>query len=388
MKKNINNKIWIYSSFFILSILIGIIVLDLRPDLMMRDGTRYNQIAQGLVNNHEYIAVYGHITYPGYPFFLAIIYKIFGYNIFAVFFIQSILLGLIASLVFYIARRFLHLNYLFSYLAGLLITLWPYLILYSVLIMTEVLFIVLLLLFIIRYLIFKESPNVKNAVIMAIILTIAVLIRPIPLLLLPWIIILSSLIKWKYKDFYFDKNIFKKYIIAFLFFIFLLSPWIAFSSYKIDRFVPVGSNIYAILNKVNKSYLYERQVFETKGYEEDTEITLQKIVLVKLKNSYRFWKSGIEGYHAEAVIEKYSATKYLIFIYRVFYFLIIGLGFLSLFFLKKNKNILNLWIILLYFWAFHTAMHTHPRFTLPIIPIIIMFAVFSLSEIKNLILKK
>lgn len=383
-----NKKIWIYSSFFILSIIIGLIVIQLRPNFGMGDGARYDKIAQSLADDYEYITVYGHITYPGYPFFLAIIYKIFGHNIFTVFYIQFILLGLIASLVFYIANRFLHLNYLFSYLAGLLIILWPYLILYSALIMTEILFIALLLLFIIRYLIFKESPNVKNAILMSVILTIATLVRPIPLLLLPWIIILSLLIKWKYKNFKFNKNIFKKYIIALLLFIFLLSPWIAFSSYKLERFVPVGSNVYAILNKVNKSYLYERQVFETKGYEENAKVTLPKILLVKLKNTYRFWKSGVEGYQAEAVIEKYSATKYLIFLYRAFYFLIIGLGFLSLFFLKKNKNILNLWLILLYFWAFHTAMHTHPRFTLPIIPIIIMFAMFSLSEIKILILKK
>jgi hypothetical protein len=98
------------------------------------------------------LVIDGAVLPPGYPYFLAAVYSLFGHSYTAVYFIQFVLIGLCGALTFYIARTFLNIPYPLSLAVGLMVLLWPYMVLHATLLLSEVLAITLLLVSIIALL--------------------------------------------------------------------------------------------------------------------------------------------------------------------------------------------------------------------------------------------
>lgn len=84
------------------------------------------------------------VVAPGYPFFLAFIYTIFGHNYTIVRIIQFLILGLISLIIYFIAKEQLKLAFPASLSSSLIIVFWPYLVLYATLLLTEILLILAL----------------------------------------------------------------------------------------------------------------------------------------------------------------------------------------------------------------------------------------------------
>ena len=177
-------------------------------------------------------------------------------------------------------------------------------------------------------------------------------------------------------------------LISLFFFFSLVAPWIIYQSARKGEVVPVTGSATGILHIHWREMGYEWGAFKTPGYEPGAEITLKKVLLVRLKNIYRFWSSGASGVQADLLTEKYPPARYLIGIYRVFYYIIIALAFASWLFIKKERNIILIWLIISYFWLFHIALHTSPRFTLPVMPLTLLLAVFSAYKFKNILKTK
>lgn len=143
------------------------------------DGRTYDQIGWAIAQNTAQLfngTMIPSAYDPGYSLFLALIYKIFGHNLYAVTFIQSAINGLVPVVTFYIGKT------LFSrqvgILASLLLAFDQASIMHSIVLGTEALFTVLLtssFLFLIRT--FKEPQKKMNSLLTGIFLGLSIITR-------------------------------------------------------------------------------------------------------------------------------------------------------------------------------------------------------------------
>ncbi|HBT27655.1 MAG: Oligosaccharyl transferase STT3 subunit [Candidatus Falkowbacteria bacterium GW2011_GWC2_38_22] len=353
------------------------------------DAYEYDKTAILLATHGEIDMSFQYIRAPGYSFFLAAIWKLFGHNYVIIYWLQFFLLGLTGIIAFFICKKHLNQNNIISFLSALTIIFWPYFILHAKLLLVETLYSFLLLLFTYQLLEYVKNPKIQNAFLAGLFIGLATLTRPVPLLLPFWLaiaIFLYYLIKNKFDKQ--QKYIISKKIIFSMFlsvFIFLstLAPWIIFASYKSGKFVPVASTFSDVYKGSNKSFTNEWNYYKTPGYEPGTEVTLKKIATIKIKNIFRFWKSGANGYQAEALVKRFPITKYAIIMYEIIFYIILFLALLAVFFTFKEINIFLLWAIVSYNWLFHATLHTQPRYNLPTIPIVIILAFFTFNKILS-----
>jgi 4-amino-4-deoxy-L-arabinose transferase-like glycosyltransferase len=117
-------------------------VIGLRSPGIASDAYGYDQYAQHLVSGHGYTmggVPFDPLREPGYPFFVAIIYVLFGIgNYQSVYVIQTLLLGFLGLLVYWIFVRHGQRN--LGYIAGFTTGLLPAYGLYSHTLGTELLF--------------------------------------------------------------------------------------------------------------------------------------------------------------------------------------------------------------------------------------------------------
>ncbi|MFH1820679.1 MAG: glycosyltransferase family 39 protein [Candidatus Nealsonbacteria bacterium] len=331
------------------------------------DSFYYNEAVLSFIKNGEFfsnsiVARSG----PGYPFFLTVIYKVFGLeNYAAVRIFQILLLAGIGVLVFLIARNFLNLSPLFAFLSSLTLIFWPYLIVWSSLVLTEILFIFLLTLSILFILRFQKNQGFRNSLLSGLTLGLATLIRPEIIFLPIWLFFLWFIFKRQRQDF---KISLKKVVLVIMIFSLVLSPWLIKNAVLFKNPLPV--------------YSFLRWTDESEGEKENLSSYLQGKIVEKpvliAKNMIYFWNPGTQGLRAEALIERYPSAEFLFLFYKILFFIILGTAFTSLFFIKK-KRLLLFWAIISYYWLVHGLIFPSPRHTLPIIPLVILLAWMSLE---------
>lgn len=345
------------------------------------DAKRYDDLAMSILNENEYPMTHGVVTAPGYPIFLASIYKVFGYTYSAVYMIQSILLGLLAFSVFNILKTYLRLNLFFSFLVIPVIIAWPYFVLYENYLLTELLYTFLLILFVLWFLKASHNHSYGSSAISGLILGLAAHVRPIPLFLPLWIggiIILFLLIK---KNLTYVKKIIPFLLLATFIFYLSVTPWTLLATKKAGSFTPIAGTLPGAIKKSSITFGHEWKIYKTPGYEPGSEFSVKKLLMAKAKNIFRFWRSGASGVQAENLMQKIPATKYLLLLYRLIFYCIIGLFFYSLMFIKKEKAVFLMWLVIVYVWALHSSLFPYPRHALTIMPLVIGLAIYSFSQI-------
>lgn len=383
------NNFYILIILILISLLVGIISILILPNLNPGDSQEYISFANDFIKNKVYRLSDGYLLAPGYPFFLILNFLIFGNNFNLIYLIQFIFLGIIGFTIYLISNKYLALNKKISFATSLLTILWPYFILYSKILLTENLFTFFLTLSILFLLNSIATKNKKTAILSGIFMGIATLIRPVIILLPFWIVFFisiqyfSKIRKLINKPFpIFKEGFFKLTVIGLLFFLFTISPWIIYASIKMGHLTPISSHGGKMLSGTNTSYTYEYANYQTPGYEPWQEVKLSKILLSKTKNIYRFWKSGASGAETKNLANSYPFLKYFLLLYRIIYYTIIILMFYSLTFIKKNHIISIIWIIIFYFWFFHSVVfQPYPRYTLPIIPLVLILSLYSIHKI-------
>lgn len=307
---------------------------------------------------------------PGYSIFLAFIYYIFGHNYTVVRIVQFFILSLIGIIVFSISKNHLKLSPIFAFFSSLIVVIWPYFILYSTLVLTEILFTFFLLLSVLFFLKFQEKPSKNNAIALGMLFGVSVLTRHVVLLLPFW----AMFFLFALAGFRANKSYFLKIVLVLSIFILMLAPWTVRNYIRFDRFIPATALITPVLEKSYVTLNYtEGSVALKPG-----EANLKTIILSRLQNIALFWNPGAEGEHARTMVAKYPFAKYLFSGYKIAFFIILGLAFFSLKFIKKKK-VLLLWSIIFYFWAIHTLLFPYPRYTLPIIPLVILLCFYSIN---------
>ncbi|MFH1225823.1 MAG: glycosyltransferase family 39 protein [bacterium] len=174
----------------------------LRP---FTDSRAYDQIAMNLLAGQGYLQVADHnpqtdlgiITVgPGYQFFLAGVYVIFGHHWSVVWVIQALLHILSGWAIFLTARRlFSQSGEKIGLIAAILFLFQIDLIEGTGMLLTEPLFIFLSILTVYLAIKFFQSPNGKNMIFLGLVSGLAILTRPTILFLLPAIVLF--LIFWR-----------------------------------------------------------------------------------------------------------------------------------------------------------------------------------------------
>jgi hypothetical protein len=356
---------------FILSITVGFIYLESGYIFPAESGDsiHYNNAALNFIKTGEFfsnniVARSG----PGYPFFLSIIYKIFGENNFnAVRILQIFLLAGTGILIFLIARKFLNLTPVFAFFSSLTLVFWPYFIVWSSLILTEILFIFFLTLAVFFALKFKNKKLFKDSLFSVLTLGIATLIRPEIIFLPFWLLFLWFIFKQRRQNL---KINFKRTILALIILILIISPWLIKNIVLFQNPLPVYDSL-KWGEELNK---------ENAGIFSHLKNTAVKEPISIVKNIIYFWNPGTQGLRAESLSEKYNFIEPLFLIYKIIFFIILAAAFASPFLVKK-QGLFLFWAIILYYWAIHGLIFPSPRHTLPIIPLIILLAWMSIAAL-------
>jgi len=383
-----NRKLFYILIIFITFFLVSFLAITFKPNFPIGDGAIYNKIAKEITDNHTFPIIEGQIHKPGYPFLLASVYFLFGeHNYTALFIIQFLMLLGTSLIILKIGKKHFKFTYFQATLPAILILIWPYFILYATLLLTEVLYTFLLMVSFYFFLETLKKINKKNIFSLSFFLALTTLVRPIPMLLPFWLIPIIFLVVYFKKNYSIKKFLINSVLISIIFFM-LLSPWIIYASKKTGKFTPIASNGAVAFNIANKNFSKEYKIYKTPGYEKGGAWTWEKFIKSKLRNVYRFWKSGAEGYHVDSLVKKFPPAKYLILLYRIGFYIIVALGLSSVYFINKKKEIFLLWLIISYIWAVHIALFPYPRLTLPIIPIMFVLALYSAIQYWNIYQKK
>lgn len=376
------NKNFIITAILIigLSISIGIAWTIFIPDFGIKgDIITYDKTAWNLSQGRGFtIDNLPEIEAPGYIFFLSGIYRLFGKNYELVKLLQFLFLGIIGVFVFAIAKKFLKLNYHIALLTALTVICWPYLMLYAGLVHNEILFMLFLIPAAYLFLLSQKKPKWQNVIMLGILLGLAALTRFVGLLL-PFWIAASLFLFFKFRK----RNALKALAVVVAFYVVLI-PWSIRNYQQFGSFTPTHSENFRLFDRAFVRLDYTIGAVSLKPGEADFKV----LAISRLKNAYLFWNPGTQGTRAQILIEKYNWANYLFLIYKIIFFTILALALFSLKFIRKNKSVAVLWVIVFHFWALHTALYPYPRYTMPIIPFVIILAYFSINYLSSSDMRK
>jgi len=351
---------------------------------------------------------------PLYPFFLSIIYFLFGHTHFVVRITQAILGSLTCIILYYVAKEVF--DERIAKISSLLLAIYPILIVYCGLLLTETLFTFLLATSILLLIKGIVTTKTKYFIGSSIFLGFGTLTRPVTLLF-PFVILTSLVIA--------KRKLILNWIAFFLIFLITLLPWIFRNYYLFGMYnicsIGTGFGLF-ITGHMAKGYTFEEsfqkyielakkfpepEIFILKKYpdvERERIAQLEGIRLIKenLKNYFiivmkrlpRFWwtsHSSIFG--VDKSIVKYLEEKdYLHLSVRLgllclqgIFLLLASIGIvLSL--KSRKKNALILILTLIYFTG-HIAFDPCPRYHLPAMPYIFVFVSVAVNDIFERIWK-
>jgi len=373
-----NKKDWILIIFiFIITLTLGSLCLKFIPSFpIISDAKVYDDIALNLIEKRGFTLEGKPVAEaPGYPFFLAFVYFLFGYNYQIVRIIQFLLLAGMGVIAYFITRKFLNFSRILAFLTSLTIIIWPYFVLYSILILTEILFIFFLLVSVYLFLEFSTTPSFKNAFLTGFFFGLANLFRPVILLLPFWMVFFLLIFGKKWGENFSLSKIFLFLVI----FLLILTPWTIRNYFQFHKFIPISSGL---SSAISKAYIHLDYTLGSPALEPG-KANFKILITARFKNIYLFWNPGAEGERAQTLIKIYPWVKYLILIYKILFFTLITLVFFSLRFFIKRREIFLLWITILYFWIFHIILFPYPRYTLPIIPLVILLAFYTINYLSS-----
>lgn len=361
---------------FVFTLTVGGSFLNLVPTFPIEgDSEIYDKIALNLTQNKGFVLGGKPIVQaPGYPFFLALVYYFFGQNYQIVRILQFFLLASIGIVIYLIALNFLKLPLIFAILVSLMVVIWPYFILYSTLLLTEILFIFFFLLSIFTLLNFQKNPSLKNTFLLGFFFGLASLVRPI-VLMLPFLIFFFFLGLEKKRR---EKSYFLKLFLFLMVFVLLLTPWTIRNYFQFHKIILVSYDLAPIFSRAFKVLDYTQGSRALRPGETD----FKTLITAKLKNIYLFWNPGAEGERAKSLLEKFSWLKNFFLLYKIIFFIIVALAFFSLKFIKRGEIFL-FWMVIFYFWTIHIIFYPYPRYTLPIIPLVILLAFYTINYLSS-----
>lgn len=381
--------------YFIVGCLIGLAVL-LRLVYVFQlgepsfpDARKYDQFALSLISSNSYnqkIAVM-----PGYSFFLAGIYSMFGHSFKIVRIIQALMGGGICWLIYVLAKRVYDKR--IGLVALCISVIYPTLIFYSGEIVTEYLFTFLMVLFIYSFLKFIKDFSIKWTIMCGMVLGLSLLTRPVlvffPAIIVFWVLSIRKLglLETTYK-----------LSIMFLLTSLLLTPWVIRNYRIFNAFVPFntsgghdfyvsnypkGDGTASILNEdvikfiqeTNDAYpdeIERNRYYYKKAIENirNDPVSFIKLIAKKLG---RFWALYPHTSKRDIIVSLLSfGVMVPFFIYGMIYSI----------FMKRESLIF--FVIILYNTLFYSILfYGSTRFRFPLEPYIIIYGALGLVHLVD-----
>lgn len=392
--------------FYLLLLLIFVAALMLRmlylpqiaKELPISDEVGYDEAAMNLVSGKGY-GMFGYRSYqpPLYPSFLAVVYKLFGHDYVMVKVIQMFLGSFGCILIYAIAR--LVFNEKIGLISAFIYAAHDGLIFLSGHLLTENLFILLNLLFILLLLRFSKSESVFVLILSGISIGLCALTRTNVLVSVPficlWFLIASK--RWFFYS-----------LVLILFIGLTISPWTIRNYLIHHRFVLIasytGESFYRFNypNGMNVELERERMRFRELGLKEG------EMNAYYFKRVFEYIRDNPKSYFFEFFIKKLNWNlKSFFFSNHIWfpcsrpgvnipYIPLISWRVLSLFSFMGILLSFRFWkkASLIYFYLFPqvvlilTLFFAWTRFRLPLVPFFIIFAAFAIYSIFDKDLKQ
>lgn len=385
------------------------------------DEQHYISIGVNLVETGTYAVHPGKPTSirpPLYPFFLATVYQLTGVNSYnAIRIAQIFFTFVIAGTLYFLGKRLI--GEKDATLAVGVFLLYPSLVIYNFLILSEILFTLFFIAAILFIYLALYDNKTWHFLCIGICIGLASLTRSItypmmPLLAIFLLFTTSGRIVSRLKNI----------AIMLFFFAVVLSPWVIRNYNLYDQFIPVdtmgGLNLYMgnyaytpmhrswsavevsgekawytgkedILGSMNEAQKQKWSI--QKGVEfivNHPVLTVQRSI-IKAANFWGIERSiiaGVSGQRSDTIqaltppLIKYPLSASIIVSYAsVMLFGVFGLIWINL----KEANNFNVVItgIILYFTAMHALVFGHSRYHLPLVPLLVMYGVYGVSTIRR-----
>jgi len=362
------------------------------------DAIGYDQLAVNLIKYHQYAFTSGKPTAyrePVYPYFLAIIYSIFGLsNYTAVRVAQIFISSLTCVIIFLLAKDLFDKKV--ALLASFISCFWPHFVYYSTTILRETLFCFLLILcvyFLNKVYQQKEFKSV-NSIIAGIMCGLCCLMNSTALLFVFLSFVVLSLVKK-----------FRQVLVIFLLFVSLYSLWVIRNYIVFNEFV-LGSTVggmtiygasvgdYRIFGTPQEKEFWEKDEVMKKAATMDelqaNKYFMQEAKKVILSNPKEFFIRCIKRFLKLYRIYPHRGKGYvhsetLMILVSVFSYGVLLLFFVYSFFINLSsfKKYIFLYLPILVFSFVYTLIWAVIRYRLPLEPYIIIFASYILGNIKK-----
>ena len=342
------------------------------------DAGGYDQVAQNILNGKGIFFKGQYSLFsPLYPVFLSIIYAIFGHSYHWVLIIQAIISSLTCLAVYFIAKKLIK-DRTWAFIAGLFSCFYLDMILITVPLLAECLFTFLFSLGVLFLLKTEEAPKLSNKIIGGIILGLAVLTRPVVMLLPAFILV------WLFLKYRSVKAVVSRSFVYFLFFCLTVAPWTMRNYIIHHAFVPVtiqsGRVFWGSHNpSANGGYF---SVWTQKGFsapQGSTEIERDR---QGFKEGLKFLKSRTFLQNAKLVFLKiwwflFPLSPVVYYKYDLTFVLLLPFFVIGIWHLRKSNSLL-LYIMANFLLAV-MIFYGHPRLRAPASPFIIVLGIAGLK---------
>ena len=355
-----------------LGYLLFIFGLENVPDA---DSYQYNEYATNLIIKNVYVDNNNNYSFrsPGYPFFLALVYSIFGHSYPVVKIIQLILSALTCIIIYSIAREMC--NEKVAMFSGFFSCIYYGLFEMPSHILSETLFTFLLCISILFFLKIGKKKNYK--IYASVFLALATLTRPITLIF-PFFVFVWLLLKYKL-----DIAIKNFITIIFVFGITIL-PW-TIRNYSVHhKFVPVniqsGFDFWASNNS------------ESKGQWNPSNLNYEKYKnFSEFERDKQYFREGLKFLKSQSPLQniKLLSLKIGSFLYPFLPGYDLTYGFILPFWLigmvlivkKENYQYIFLFFVVLLFFIITIIFYGSPRFRSPMSPFVIIFGAVGINYV-------
>jgi len=378
--------LWLFVAALIVRLLFNAVVIGMEVPTQdtFSDWKEYDLVGLSLASGTGF-TIYGQpylIHPPGYPLFLGVLYLLFGHSYAAVKVAQSLLGALTCVLILLIGER------VFTKRVGLvaaaIAAVYPHLVYYTGLLMSEVLFVFLSTLFLYALAMLRENFTLRRMAFAGVILGLASLTRPM-LMLIP-----ALLLFWVWIECRSTKRALVVTATLWLWMVVVILPWTVRNYVVTGSVVPIVATHWVTLYGANNPAILENP--DAVGGWVDPEpmspeeyraayvaflremlfhrpLDFLKLELHKLK---RFWSlfPKTQTPRRDALINLLS-YGWLLPLFLV------GMALAAR--ITPPPWILYLWVA--YFCLLTLVMHGTTRYRLPVEPVIILFGAFTLERL-------
>jgi 4-amino-4-deoxy-L-arabinose transferase-like glycosyltransferase len=351
-------------------------------------------LKHGVMYNSAYQA-------PGYTYFLALIFKLFGQSMPMVYFAQSLIGTFNTGLIYCIAKKAFG-ERIGKHSALFSLLYWP-LTLYSGILLSETLFMLFLLLGFYMFLIALDNEKVKYFVLSSFFFSLAALTRSIVLLFV-FLVPLVYAVMYRRKI----GKWFRNSLVFIIVFCIMITPWTIRNYIKYKAFIPVdnlgGVNLYIGNNERSDGTfvtLLNNKIYHSSDNDYVKNEKLEKAAIHYILNhpgrfvqltairmglfvfmDFLKYDWVLVSYLQVNILFSYAYIAWIVFMVAsdiVFYLLgIIGLK--KLFRQKAGLLILGM---IFYFFSLTSLFYVQFRYRLPIMPFLAIAAAFGFEEVAS-----